>query len=171
MNLVSISFKDKLYILRCGEIGFSCLGFSKCGQITAFLQQELGPEHGPYLNEYGTPKAYAEYQRLCKIGQEKNEQTGWRSEAELTPQLIGLEGCRVEVSDSYGNVRRFNVGKSTGWMPCHLELSHRYCRGGGSVTGAPFQKIRIFDFHRGKKFAKRGGGGRYVERSESITRW
>jgi hypothetical protein len=40
----------------------------------------------------------------------------------LTQQLIGLEGCRVEVVDDYDKKRRFIVGRSTGWRPCHIEL-------------------------------------------------
>jgi hypothetical protein len=54
----------------------------------------------------------------------------------LTPQLIGLEGWRVEVMtapSSYsqgGTIKRFNVGRSTGWRPCHLEIFNRRAIGG-----------------------------------------
>jgi len=48
----------------------------------------------------------------------------------LTKQLIGLEGWRVQVTDHDGEVRRFQVGKSTGWRPCHLELVNRRSAGG-----------------------------------------
>lgn len=54
-----------------------------------------------------------------------------RSDSALTPQLIGLEGWRVEVLDHDGNTRRFLVGKSTGWVPCHIELHNIRCYGGG----------------------------------------
>lgn len=41
----------------------------------------------------------------------------------LTPQLVGLEGWRVEVIDADGcKPRRFIVGKSMDWRPRHLEL-------------------------------------------------
>ena len=40
----------------------------------------------------------------------------------LTPQLIGLEGRRVRAVDIHDNARKFYVGKSTGWRPCHLEI-------------------------------------------------
>lgn len=40
----------------------------------------------------------------------------------LCPQLRGLEGWRVEVVDHDGEKRRFLVGMSAGWRPCHLEL-------------------------------------------------
>ena len=56
-----------------------------------------------------------------------------RSSAGLTPQLIGLERWRVEVLDLYGNKRRFIVGRSTGWVPCHIELKTRHSDGGGAA--------------------------------------
>jgi len=48
----------------------------------------------------------------------------------LTKQLIGLEGWRVEVETLYGETRRFYVGRSTGWVPCHLEVKTRRSMGG-----------------------------------------
>lgn len=45
-----------------------------------------------------------------------------RDNSHLSPQLTGLEGWRVEVVDIHGERRRFIVGKSTGWRPCHLEI-------------------------------------------------
>ena len=54
----------------------------------------------------------------------------------LTPQLKGLEGWRVAVVDCHVDdeepvERRFIVGMSTGWRPCHLEISRRSAHGGG----------------------------------------
>lgn len=48
----------------------------------------------------------------------------------LTPQLVGLEGWRVEVLTVSGQRRRFIVGKSTGITPIHLELARRDSDGG-----------------------------------------
>lgn len=56
----------------------------------------------------------------------------------LTPQLIGLEGWRVEVTHQDNTTRRFIVGRSTGWKPCHIEVARRDSSGGGAVYGAPF---------------------------------
>ena len=53
----------------------------------------------------------------------------------LTPQLIGMEGWRVEVtSEMTGEVRRFIVGRSTGWRPCHIELKLRTSMDGVSAN-------------------------------------
>jgi hypothetical protein len=53
-----------------------------------------------------------------------------RSDAGLSPQLIGLEGYRVEVVTDYGETRRFIVGRSSGWEPCHIEVPRRNSSGG-----------------------------------------
>lgn len=51
------------------------------------------------------------------------ERDAMRDNSQLTPQLIGLEGWRVDVVDADGcKPRRFIVGKSMGWRPRHLEL-------------------------------------------------
>ena len=61
------------------------------------------------------------------------EREAARDNSALTAQLVGLEGWRVEVVDMFGQSRRFIVGKSTGWCPCHLEVLTRRSRGGGSA--------------------------------------
>ncbi len=58
-----------------------------------------------------------------------------RDLSHLTPQLVGLEGWRVEVTEN-GTKRRFIVGRSTGWRPCHLEMSRRNAIGGSSAERA-----------------------------------
>ena len=63
----------------------------------------------------------------------------------LTEQLVGLEGSRVEVIDAPGDrPRRFTVGRSTGWRPCHLELASARSTGGGSARQA-YAKVRRVD--------------------------
>jgi len=58
------------------------------------------------------------------------QRRAWEDKSSLSEQLCGLEGWRVEVEDSAGEKRRFIVGESTGWRPCHLEIARRNCRGG-----------------------------------------
>ncbi len=50
------------------------------------------------------------------------ERAAVRDLSGLTPQLLDLEGWRVEVDTMAGETRRFYVGRSTGWRPCHLEF-------------------------------------------------
>ena len=64
-----------------------------------------------------------------------------RSDAGLTKQLIGLEGWRVEVVTTYDEKRRFIVGRSTGWIPCHIEL--KLCTShGGAGAEREYKSVR-----------------------------
>lgn len=63
------------------------------------------------------------------------ERDALRDLSGLAPQLMGLEGWRVEVGDGVNDdgsprLRRFYVGRSTGWRPCHLEIARRDSDGG-----------------------------------------
>ena len=62
----------------------------------------------------GTMRAYHAYKALMERAGSYCQRNKLRCPAELTPQLIGLEGKRVEVVDRYGECRRFIVGKTTG---------------------------------------------------------
>jgi hypothetical protein len=59
----------------------------------------------------------------------------------LSPQLVGLEGWRVEVETTYGETRRFIVSRSTGWRPCHIELK-TIVSSGGFPAEARYAKVR-----------------------------
>lgn len=59
-----------------------------------------------------------------------SERESQRDLSHLSPQLLGLEGWRVEAVDVRGERRRFIVGHSTGWRPCHLEIKTVRSRGG-----------------------------------------
>jgi hypothetical protein len=69
------------------------------------------------------------------------ERNRLRDNSHLSPQLIGLEGWRVEAVDIHGDRRRFIVGKSTGWRPCHLEIKTRRSMGGESAW-ARYQSVQ-----------------------------
>ena len=70
------------------------------------------------------------------------DREGLRDSSDLTPQLIGLEGQRVEVVSIHGDTRRFIVGKSTGWKPCHLEVKTRRSLGGGPAS-REYRSVRV----------------------------
>ncbi len=146
MNIiVSINLEQRLFVLDCGP-GYSCLGFDVVERRSLHLMSWLNMQGygcSPLTALAGTPEAYQRYEALCNVAQNVCESRHIRCDIELTPQLKGLEGKRVEVVDRYGDRRRFWVGRSTGWMPCHLEIARRNSSGGGSVSGAPFQSITI----------------------------
>jgi hypothetical protein len=67
-----------------------------------------------------------------------------RSLSGLTPELIGLEGWRIEATYPDGTKSRFYVSRSTGWRPCHIEVKTRRSFGGVGVywpKGTTFRKL------------------------------
>lgn len=140
---VSLNKKQKLYVFSHDKY-VSYLGFDVCIKRRDALAVEL---NRPDLTtaKRGTLKAYKEYENLTELARLKNAQTGWRSSSELTPELVGLEGKRVEVVTSWGEKNRFIVGKSTGFIPCHLEIKKRNSSGGSPVCGSPFQSVKVLE--------------------------
>jgi len=145
-HAVTVNTEQGLYVIPCGD-GYSCLGFdvllARRNAVAAWLRSEgLDADDLPRQSR-GTMPAYHAYTALMDRAASYCRRNNLRCPAELTPQLIGLEGKRVEVVDRYGQRRRFIVGKSTGWQPCHLEIARRDSSGGPAVTGAPFQSVRV----------------------------
>ena len=143
--LSKINRERRLFIIDCG-IGFTCLGFDVCERWTTGIEEFLEQNGQPIPDgkpRKGTQAAYERYRQACDAAGRVCRERNIRCNIELTPELLGLEGRRVEVIDRHGEKRRFIVGKSTGWMPCHLEIKTRRSLGGGAVTGAPFQSVRV----------------------------
>ncbi len=76
-------------------------------------------------------------------GAAHNLATRQRCPVQLSRQLIGLEGKRVEVVTPTGERSRFYVGKSTGWMPIHLEIKTRRSSGGCGVYVPDGSTVRV----------------------------
>lgn len=140
--LIHINEAQRLYILSCGS-SWTCLGFATCEGRKLELAIEM--DEPLALTVVGTAEAYAEYERLVVIAAQRHRTTGWRSKSELTRQLIGLEGWRVEVISYRGEKQRFIVGKSTGFIPVHLALPRRNSSGGPPVHGSPFKTINLLE--------------------------
>ena len=143
---VTLNREQRLFVLPVNGGGYSCLGFDVCEKRIQSLATELQVQPRPHRT--GTHAAYRAYCNLVETAHQKNQATGWRSQSELTPELMGLEGKRIEVVDAYGESRRFYVGKSTGFIPVHLEIPRRDSSGGMAVMGAPFKSLRIVDGSR-----------------------
>jgi hypothetical protein len=143
---VGINAEQELYVIPCGD-GYSCLGFdvllTRYGAIAEWLRKEGLQQDDLPPESRGSMRAYTAYRTLLNWAGAYCQRNKLRCPAELTPQLTGLEGKRVEVVDRHGERRRFLVGKSTGWLPIHLEIARRDSSGGPAVTGAPFQSVRI----------------------------
>lgn len=142
-GLHSINHESRLFVLPCGG-GFTCLGFDVERARTAALRAELvrlGEALPKIVAQPGTADAWKEHQAVMGAARRYHDRTGCRFRCELTPQLVGLEGRRVEVMKD-GERRRFIVGKSGGWLPIHLEIKTRRSHGGMGVWGAPFDSVR-----------------------------
>ena len=140
MILDSINADRRLYIMRAGR-GYTCYGFdvldAKARAVAAWCK--AAPPDAPV----GTEGHFTQCAGIMAAGEEVARRSGTVCPAELTAELIGLEGRRVEVLDAHGERRRFTVGKSTGWLPVHLELTHDWSAGGAPVTGAPFREVLV----------------------------
>jgi len=140
---VTINNDQKLFVIPCGG-GYSCLGFDVLEKRALALGSEL-VDHGFDPEQpavYGTLERYEQYQRMVDYAQRLHDGTGWRSKSELCKPLMGLEGKRVEVTSEDGSKRRFIVGKSTGPIPCHLEIQRRNSSGGCAVY-KDFKSVRV----------------------------
>lgn len=139
--LDSVNEQQSLYVLKAGK-GFTCLGFEVAFRKAAAVAEWCGcPPPDETLID--TKEGYEDYRRVMDAGAKHAKETKTRCPAELSPQLIGKEGQRVEVIDRSGNKRRFYVGKSTGWLPIHLEISRINSMGGPATYGEPYQSITV----------------------------
>ena len=146
MKGIKSNKEQQLYVIPSGSNSYSCLGFDVCIDKIHKLSEELGIQVKTLRR--GTIATYKEYIRIIGIVADKNKRTGWVSKSELIPEFIGREGERVEVVTRWGDTSRFYIGKSTGFIPCHLEISRNDSSGGPSVCGYPFQSIKFLGKRR-----------------------
>jgi len=139
---------QRLYVIPCGD-GYTGLGFDVCEKRTVALARELAAlgESIPQPEPVGTLARYQQYKGLVDVAFAHNRAIGWRSKSELTPELVGYEGKRVEVRHRWGadksvEVVRFIVGKSVGWIPVHLEIKTKRSTGGGAVCLGEILSVR-----------------------------
>jgi hypothetical protein len=79
------------------------------------------------------------YEKWVKLSD--SERARLRDDSGLSPQLVGWEGYRVEVEDLDGEVRRFQVGISSGWRRIHLEMP-RVDSSGGIPAATHYRRVK-----------------------------
>ncbi len=137
---VTTNDEQRLYVIPESG-GYSCLGFDVCKGRADRLAQELWKRDS--IHAPGTLELYAELKELQSCAYARYQAQGIKASCELSPQLVGLEGCRVRVVDADGlTTRNFRVGKSTGWIPCHLELHNVRSTGGGPACRT-YQSVQV----------------------------
>lgn len=125
-KVVTVNNEQRLFVIPCSN-GYSCLGFDVLSDKCKALRKEMELPESTFLT--GTIEAYNEYAETVNLARK----TGKRYSCELHPKLIGLEGFRVQC-EIYGEKVRFNVGKSTGFMPCHLQINNARSLGGFAIS-------------------------------------
>lgn len=140
MTLARIDADSRLYVIAEGR-GYSCLGFDNAERRRRAVLEWMARPVPPA--DLGTPEHWAEYEAAMQAGAEHAARTGQRCPAALTPRLVGLEGRRVEVLEPDGTTRRFTVGRSTGWMPCHLEIASKRSHGGPAAYLPEGSAVRV----------------------------
>jgi len=138
---LQINTDQRLYVL-CNQNGCTTLGFNVAHERAKRMAKWLGVP-APEEALIGTEEGYHAFQILVEMCFEKFQQTKTKCPVELNPQLVGLEGKRVEVEDIDGSRRVFWVGKSQGWIPVHLELERKNSKYGEVVF--EFKRVvRVF---------------------------
>lgn len=90
ITITTINQDQRLFVIPCGNDGFTCLGFDVCHKRSLAMAKELNLTL--IYNEVGTMDAYRQYEELIDRLQRLNAETGFFSQTELNPKLIGLEG-------------------------------------------------------------------------------
>lgn len=143
-ELIKIDTREKLYTFKCGG-GYSCLGFEVLERRCVALSCEL-VSLGYSLEIpaiMGSAERFGQYRERQELARLHHLRTGYRFHCELTKALVGLEGRRVEVTHLDGRKVRFQVGKSTGWIPCHLAIHNSRSTGGMPADVPEGATIRI----------------------------
>lgn len=133
------------YVLKSGG-GISCLGFAvadaKRSGVAAWLESE-GIEPPTLAAPLGTPGAWLAYHETMAAGEAHHKATFRKCPADLCPELVRHEGRHIRATDRFGERRAFTVGRSMGWMPCHLEIAPG--DDGGAPAFGPYSDIeRIY---------------------------
>lgn len=138
-DLISINHEQRLYVMKSGN-GCSCYGFDVIAEKVKKIIKALG-QLDMDIHKVGSPEMYYTYM----VGLEMLRKTGKKYDFELNPALIGLEGKRIECL-MYGEKTRFIVGKSTGFIPIHLEIKTRRSSGGMAIHyDTPISNIQILN--------------------------
>lgn len=145
-SLAKINEDSRLYVMNEGG-GFSCLGFDVLEERLRGYVDHLR-DHGQAVPfdvpaAVGTPERFDQYRATVDQIRAYYDATKTRCESDLSPQLKGLEGWRVEVETDYGEKRRFIVGRSTGWIPIHLEIARRNSSGGSGAERRYSRVMRL----------------------------
>jgi hypothetical protein len=130
-NGVQYNPDQRLYVIPSGG-GYSTMSPEYCAKRATAVRAWYGDGIGlsPDMDPGELWNAYTD---TMDKAFKWHKEIGKQCPVELTPALIGLEGRRVAVRTPDGNVTRFRVSRSSGWMPCHIALANSRSTGGPPV--------------------------------------
>ena len=137
MEKITINREQKLYVIPCGQNGFSCYGFDVLDKKIKNLCIALQIEN--ICKRKGTLKAYNFYTKLVNIARK----SGRKFEFDLYKPFIGNEGKRVEITYKWGEKERGIIGKSTGFIPIHILLKRVDSLGGDAILKDSIESYRF----------------------------
>lgn len=156
MKLVRIDHESRLYVHREGA-GTSCYGFDvldrKARAVGAWLAEQTqnldaARAARTWLDLLGAPGSEDHFAVCANIMERAQIHCGVfqvRCSVDTAPALRGLEGWRVSAVVN-GERRRFIVGISTGWLPCHVARHNVRSRGGVALSaGDTITDVRKLD--------------------------
>lgn len=130
---------SRLFVMSRAH-GYDTLGVDRATSTADAVRAWAGLPGKPMTTPAEVWESYVEAMRL---GAKHAVRTGSRCPEHLTPSLIGLEGRRVAVHVPGERVRRFTVGRSTGWFPIHLEIARRGCLGGIAASVPADARVEV----------------------------
>ena len=143
-----VNVEQEAYVIATAGGGYSTLGFKVAAAkmyryaLWVTVQNKLNQATTRSLSDdvihgnvppAGTREDYETYKAVVAEVIDLCNRYNIRCDADLSPQLLGLENARVEVLTMYGETRRFWVGKSSGVIPIHLEIHNTRSMGGGAA--------------------------------------
>lgn len=123
---VQVNKDQGLFVIPTGN-AVSCIGFDVVDKKIDALCRDLGVNRKTKYK--GTKASYKEYCRLVYLARQRFDATGEQSTIDLY---------------SWGT-ERFTIGKSTGWIPCHIALKRVDSRGGSGVLTDSIKSFRFLD--------------------------
>jgi hypothetical protein len=141
MNEVTINKEQRLYVIKCVG-GFTTLGFDVVKRKVDALEKEFNVPRTNY--RVGMMPIYKRYLELVDYARVRFEQDKKQTNIDLNPILLPYVGKRISCVNSEGFKEVFSVGKSTGYIPCLLQLHNNNSSGGWCISvDAKYTNIQV----------------------------
>lgn len=134
-----------MYVLENEDKSLSCFGWNNTMTALRRYEAYLGMHYPRCTAGLGTEEVLAAYEVAIKALRAEYEKTKKQILVDYNPQLRYLIGRTVRVTTSGGEVHRWLVGRSCGWLPVLLALNPRSATFGGDPIdpAATFLNVEV----------------------------